>query len=553
MLTQVVSALGPQGARFSLTATSLLQLQFAKILTNGATPTLTATSAGSVNNLLYTPALAALNQAGCGGAAGSAISINGSGLLDVQGDIVSNGAISVSGGSMQVSGDLYARCQATVSGAVTSCYPSDTAAPCTFPNVAGATRTGYHFVDPKYPPPPVVGAGQSWPAGGGDPLKAPGIYAADPQLNNGLCWFLAGGVYKFPNGFTNDGDFVSNELKPPAEPVDSDNTRKLQSRRQFWNTNGVNCAGDFFVQAVGASSPIRTGTWAIEVTSTRTDTFGGLNYFRESAPSYCQTVRVDAGQVIQVQISNVPGATAYNVYAAPPSNGCGGPFGLVGSIQVTGPEDNSDTSGCPGYSGSCGLGTESRNFNSTLLPNSFTPNGAAPGIVGSAPPDSETAPLGSRQVNQNPDRATPPHGDRANENQCDNVAGALTTCPGTITPGAVSIYIPSGGCLTDTNNGDNFVFSGYQYNWIAMYEPGYAFPPANTCPAGNLLDAASNSAYVGLLYTPAAAIDIPTRSSFRTEATGGIMADTITFSGTMPLIVSSPGYSPVPPAAKLAG
>jgi hypothetical protein len=115
------------------------------------------------------------------------------------------------------------------------------------------------------------------------------------------------------------------------------------------------------------------------------------------------------------------------------------------------------------------------------------------------------------------------------------------------------LYIPSGGCLTDTNNGDNFVFGGYQYNWIVMYEPGAAFPPANICPPGNLLDAASNSAYVGLMYTPAADVNIPTRAAFRTEATGGIIADQITFSGQLPLIVSSPAYSPVPPAARLAG
>ena len=141
------------------------------------------------------------------------------------------------------------------------------------------------------------------------------------------------------------------------------------------------------------------------------------------------------------------------------------------------------------------------------------------------------------------------HPDRANENQCDTVGAALVTCPSQVTPGAVSFYIPSGGCLTDTNNGDNFIFSGYQYNWLAVYENGVAYPPANTC--SNLLDAASNSAYVGLLYTPSAAISLPTRVSFRTEATGGIIADTIDISGQLPLVVYSNAYAPVPPAAKL--
>jgi hypothetical protein len=556
VLTQVVSALGAAGSQFVITASRSLALQFARILTNGATPRLSAAASGGVNNLLYGPAVAALSQAGCGGQSGSAISVAGSGTLDVQGDVVSSGGISVSGGNLQVAGDIYARCQSSVPGSFTNCYPSDTSAPCTFPNVAGVVRSGYRFVDPNYPPPPVAGGSRGAP--GTDVVLSSGVYATDPVFNNNhgggsdsgqQCWFLAAGVYQWTAGITNDGDFISNELKPPAEPRDTDNTRL--ARRQFWNTNGVNCAGSFQISAVlGAAIP--SGTWAIEVTSTRSDVYAGINYERESAPSYCQTVWVSAGQIIKVQISNVPGAQAYNVYAAPPSSsGCSGPFGLAGRIPVVGPVQNYATAGCPSFGGGCSLGNESANFDATLL-GAFAPNPlAAPGVIGSYPPDSETAPLGSRQVNQNPDRAVPPRGDRANENQCDAVGGVPATCPSRVTPGAVSFYIPSG-CLVDTNNGDNFVFSGYQYNWIAIYEPGFQRPPANACP-NNLMDAASNSAYVGLVYLPAASLDVPTRVGFRTEATGGIIANTITFSGPLPLIVSSPAYSPVPPAARLTG
>ena len=548
VLTQVVSALGAQGSRFTLTASRGLQVQFARILTDGATPRLAGTASGGVNNLLYAPAVAALNQAGCGGQPGTAISVNGSGTLVVHGDLVSNGSISVSSGRVQVAGDIYARCQSPVPGSVTTaCYPSGAPAPCSYPDVVGATRSGSSFVDPNYPPPVVASGGRGTP--GVDVVLYPGVYPADPMLNNNVCWFLSGGVYEWPSGYTNDGDFVSNELKPPGEPSITNNT--IHARQQFWNTNGVNCAGDFRLNTVSGAA-IRKGTWAIEITSTRTDTYGGVNYARESAPSYCQTVRVDTGEVIQVQISNLPGATAYNVYVAPPSNGCAGPFGLAGSIPVTGAVRNDNTGPCPDFTGRCSLGTESAIFDATVLGALFAPNAlAAPGVLGSYPPDSEAAPLGKRQVNQNPDRATPPRGDRANENQCDTISGALTACPGPITPGAVSMYIPSGGCLIDTNNGDNFIFSGYQYNWIAVYEPGAAYPPANTC--ADLLDAASNSAYVGLLYTPDASLSVPTRVAFRTEATGGIIADTISFTGQLPLIISTSAYSPVPPASKLVG
>jgi hypothetical protein len=547
VLTEVVSGLGPAGSQFRFTALRALQLQFAKVLTNGSTPTLNGTASGGVNNLLYAPAIAALSQGGCGGQPGSAISVSGGGTLDVQGDVVSNGSIAVTGGNMTVAGDIYARCQATVSGATTNCYPSDATPPCTFPDVVGLIQPGNHFVDPNYSAPRVVGGSQVSP--GTNVVLSPGTYAVDPVLNNNQCWFLSGGVYAMSRGITNDGDFVSNELKPPDEPRDTDNTRL--ARRQFWNTNGVNCAGSFQVSAVGGSG-IPLGTWAIEVTATRTDLYAGTNYSRESAPSYCQTVTVNSGQAIKIQISNVPGAQSYNVYAAP-SNGCAGPFGLAGRIPVIGPVQNSDTSRCPSFGGGgCTLGNESAIFDIALLGSPFAPNAAAaPGGIGAYPPDSETAPLGSKQVNQNPDRGVPPRGDRANENQCDTIGGAPAACPAAITPGAVSVYIPAGGCLVDTNNGDNFIFGGYQYNWIAIYEPGAGHPPANTC--ANLMDAASNSAYVGLVYMPAASLDVPTRVGFRTEATGGIIANTISFSGTLPLIVSSPAYSPVPPAAKLTG
>ena len=553
-LTEVVSMLGAAGSQFALSGARDLQLQFARILTNGVAPNLKAAASGSVNNLLYTPALAALSQQGCGGVAGSAITISGSGTADVQGDVVSSGAISVSGGTLSVAGDIYARCQSTVPGSVfNNCYPSDTIPPCTSPNVAGATRSGYHFVDPNYPPPTVAGGGVAFPnvAGNTRVELSPGIYATDPMLNNNhgggsnvgqQCWFLSGGVYEWLSGLTNDGDFLSNELKPPSEPLVGTNTSL--ARRQFWNTNSVNCAGSFQTSSIGASG-IRRGTWAIEVTSTRSDTYAGVTYARESAPSYCQIVTIGPGEAIQVQISNVPGATAYNVYMVPPNaspSGCSGQFGLAGRMPVVVTPTNNFTFNCPDLTGSsCSLSNESKIFDSTILSLLWVP--------GPPPPDSETAPLGSRQVNQNPDRGVPPRGDRANENQCDVTGGTLASCPSPITPGAVSFYIPLGGCLVDTSNGDNFIFGGYQYNWIAVYEPGLAYPPENRC--ANLLDASSNSAYVGLLYTPTASMSLPTRVAFRTEATGGFIADTISISGALPLVIFSSAYAPVPPAAKL--
>ncbi|MEO8744029.1 MAG: pilus assembly protein TadG-related protein [Candidatus Dormiibacterota bacterium] len=551
VLTETVSALGPAGSQFALAARRNLQLQFARILTNGAVPKVGAGATANVNNLLYAPTVAALSQAGCGGVPGSAISINGGGTLGVIGDLVSNGTISISGGvNLQVGGDIFDQCQSPVPGAVSNtCYPSGANPPCTFPDVAGTTYSGRPVSDPAYPPPAVVGLGQGTP--GTEVVLSPGTYAADPNFSSSVCYFLSAGVYKWQSGYTNSGGFVSNDLKPPDEPSTSNNQVLAN---QMWNTGGVNCAGAFQVSTPTSTNAVKAGTWAIEVTSARSDTYSGTSYKRESAPSMCRTVQVNGGQAIQVQISNVPGATSYNVYFEPPPNpGCAGPFGYGGSISLGATNvKNDSTTACPAFSGStCSLGNETAVFDSTLLSAVFAPNPfVLLPVLGAYPPASETPPLRINLPNQNPDRAAPPAGDRANENQCDTIVGAATTCPGAITPGAVEFLIPNGGCLNATTSADNFLFSGYQYNWIMVYEPGASYPPANAC-INNVLGAEVDSAWVGLIYMPSAGLTVNKAATFRTEATGGLMAKTITFSGQMPTIIGSADFQPARPASRL--
>ena len=391
-LTEVISALGPQGTQFSLTATRLFALQFAQILTSAPAPKLAATSSSGVNNLLFSPTIAALSQDGCGGSAGAAISVNSGGTLSVTGDVVSNGAIS-STGSTQVAGDIYARCQSVVPNVTTTCYPSGSATPCTYPDVAGVMRSGYRFVDPGYPPPGVVGGSQGAP--GTDVVMFPGLYASNPGFSSSVCYFLSAGVYEWQAGYTNAGGFVSNELKPPDEPNATNNTAL---GNQMWNTGGVNCAGAYRVSAIAGANAITRGTWGFEVTSTRTDSYAGTIYKRESAPSICRTVSIDVGQVIQVQISNVPGATAYNVYFDPPPNACAGPFGFGGSVLVAPVRvQNNATASCPAFSGtSCSLGYETAVFDSTVLGSTFAPNPfVAPGVIGAYPPVARRRPSGS--------------------------------------------------------------------------------------------------------------------------------------------------------------
>ena len=551
-LTQVVRAMGPQGTQFALSATRHLQLQFAGVLSNGVAPTLGASGTGAINNLLYAPAVGALNGSGCGGPSGSALIVNGSGTLNVGGDIVSNGAISVLSGAVRVAGDVYARCQGSVTSASTACYPSGAGTPCSYPDVAGSFRTGFRLADPGYPM-PAVGGAQSLTSG--NVVVLPGIYSAPPILVGGGCWFLSGGVYDFQWGAVNLGDFVSNELKPPDEPDASNNT--VRATTQFWNTNGVRCAGAAQASVVPGPGSVPTGSWAFVLTSVRTDTYAGVSYARESAASMCYTTTVVAGgSNIQVSVSNVPGATSYNIYASPPGVGgtCAGPFGLAANLPVTGAVQNNNLAGCPSLFGiGCSLGNESIRLDNSQLGGSFSPSAtAAPGTNGAYPPDGELAPLASGLPNRNPgrgngrtgDRGNGRTGDRGNENQCRTVAGGAATCPGPVTPGAAELYFPNGACLATGNGADTYVFSGYQYDWISVYEPS-----GNTC--GNLLGAHGNSALIGLFYAPSASVAVSSPYAFEAPGVGGVLAGSVSFSGTLPAITFSVLYAPVPPAARI--
>jgi hypothetical protein len=544
VLTEAVSAGGAQGSEFRLSAARSLQLQFARILNSGANPTIVGLATGNVGNQLYTPALAALKQAGCGGSGGIGISVGGSGTLNVTGDVVTNGSISVSGSNLRVAGDIYAHCQSSVGGATTACYPSGASTPCTFPDVAGATRSGYRLVDPGFGP-PSVGGGQVPPS---SPVVLPaGAYAANPNFTGGDCWFLSGGVYDWQAGYTNSKDFVSNELKPPDEPVY--NSITSVSTHQFWNTNGVNCAGAFNVSNVnGGVNGLNDGTWGVILTSVRVDTYAGLNYLRESAPSACRSVHVNDGDALRIDVSNVPGATSYNVYLSNTGGGCIGPWGLDGNIQVVGTPSNNRPNPCPSFSGNgCSLRHETAVFDSTVIDNSFTPSLSPADTYEAYPPNGETAPLSASLPNQNPSRGAGAAGDRANENNCDSIVGVFATCPAPITPGAVEFYLPSGGCLSTTNTGDTYVFSGYQYDWLSVYEP-----PSNAC-LNNTLGADSNSAYIGMVYAPSAVVSITSPYAFEAAATGGVMASTLSFTGALPSITYSASYAPVPPASRLTG
>src|SRR2546427_460363 len=107
VLTEVVSGVGAQGSDFRLTAARSLQLQFARILTNGSNPVINGAASGNVNNLLYTPTVAALAQSGCGGVGGSAISLSGGGAPRGRAAVVARRGVSGSAGATRGAGATF--------------------------------------------------------------------------------------------------------------------------------------------------------------------------------------------------------------------------------------------------------------------------------------------------------------------------------------------------------------------------------------------------------------------------------------------------------------
>ena len=558
------SDLGPAGQTFKLDAQRPLTLALMQVLTATSSLTLFASATAVANDQSQTPALGGLStDSSCPGGSGTTSPIHiemRSNFVSVFGDVVSNGALEMGGLSYaNLTGDALTRCAPPINGDHLNyqsyqCRTQFLSSPCpSAGSIAGRLRsTTNPLADPAYLAP--------ISASGGNPSAAvnwiPGIYSADPRFGNSsaTCYFLGPGVYEWQGGLTVNGGVVSNELRPPAEPAP-----------RFWSTNGVNCDGDFTV--LSASSPgngiAPTGNWSVKVTAQR-DQAGVAT--RESAPSICLPVVVSgASGAFTINIKNVPGATSYNVYAvAPPpvgSGNCGGQFGWVANINNA------------NYAGEAQGNLKNAQNSPTLIDATNIGSGWAPNILapprssGAYPPDPEAANLFSGSLpSLSPYRGSQANkGDRADENFCVASGGSPTVCPvpgakrATLdftTPGAVEMYVTQGTCI-NVSGGDAFLFSGYQYDWIVNYEPSPGLP---ACGAGNNWNGVTNSAAIGLSYTPQAAFNITGDGGTNDDTwslegpTGGILAASIHIQHASGLIVAfDPRYAPSPGGARLIG
>ncbi|MDQ6919065.1 MAG: pilus assembly protein TadG-related protein [Candidatus Dormibacteraeota bacterium] len=543
---------GAAGQTFQLLATRSLPVALMQVLTGAASIQVRATATAVANDQSQTPALGGLSTDNtCPGGAGAVPAIhieNKTNPMTVLGDVVSNGSLNMGGLSyLQLAGNALTRCAAPINPdhITYQCWQRSEPPPPACPpgEPAGSlSSTANRLADPGYALAPTTG-GPRGPVGSTVELL-PGAYTANP--NFGACYFLAAGVYEWQGGLTVNGGLISNELKPPSEPG-----------TQFWAS--AHCAGAaYFVPQAGPNA-LPTGTYGAVVTSVRSDN----GYTRESAPSLCTTVTVNSGQVVKLTISNVPGASivpgvaSYRLYATAVGGNCATPmaqFNLVAGTISAGPMTNTDVSDCPTVSdfSRCTLGHVITTYDSTTSTNPAIHPPTAAGV----------APFASGRPGQSPARAAPPGGDLANENLCTN-SGTAAACPlpgakaantTYVTPGAVLMKVTQGACI-NVLNGDAFLFSGYQYNWIVNHVP---VPVVGSPCADNTWDGAFNSAAIGLSYAPGSAFTI--NGDISTDQTtgafegpmGGILAATIHINHSTGLVIDfDPHYAPGPGGARL--
>jgi hypothetical protein len=464
--------------------------------------------------------------------------------------------------------------------------------------VTGSQANGFNIPDPGYPQPALDSTSRTWNSTSGSTELA-GTYAADPHLSGGAgCYFLAGGIYDFAAGFTQNGGFLSNELRPPDEPnmvaagqpntttlngslsgtnitsinvnaipgaipsgssvtvggqsftlssaaaagvtrlsisrqsvtgtIPSASLLSVRALPQFWDSNGVGCGSTFTVTPNGSGS-FSTGTYSVEVTAVRWQPNGVASctgpasptcYMRQSAPSMCKTVTLSSSGVIKVDVTSDPGAQNFYVYVAP-------------NASCTGLTYCADT----------GNGNSSVNINSC-------PTGQP------APPDQEGLPVATGLPNADPPAGIPPAGDLANERHCvDPATGNNVACPSGWTVGAAAFFIPGGGnqstCLNLQGGGDIYVYSGYQYQRVLLFEPGPEQPaPANTC--SNNVAGHGITSLIGIFYVPAASVTIVGSSSYLATIAGGVIAWTASVKGNGGVsILADPTLRTWPSAVRL--
>jgi Putative Flp pilus-assembly TadE/G-like len=591
------------GYQFEIDSIHQFPLAFMQIFGGPPNVSISATASAIVGNQRQTPALLTLSNQAC------ATQLQGNGSLTMLGDAYTNGTECQQGSSnLDLAGNCYGGAGSQCNLATYYCF---SATPGVLPydprTTGGACRPGDTVGRPVVPAPTLPDPGYLAPSvyaystpgtyidRGTYTEMTPGTFGGFSLNGGSACYFLDAGIYTWTSGYTSHGGFVSNELKSPNEElVRADLTGPATpglANPPFWPSN---CNGGFGAASVSVSGGngmkhgAGGGTWGVEVTSVRYDTFndplvtasnpsqlcapfGGCR--RESAPSACTSVSttddVSGPQGINVSITkNSPGAQYYNVYIN--RNGCDGVannFSFVNRYAAPGfpyPNGGSGTILVGGTGGwSCPVATVTV---CSVDYNQLNPTAQCFAQIRSQlcqPPDDEVPPqcittcTGSLpQDNAAMALQYPPNtgGDVANENYCvisPNPGDANAPCStAKVTPGAVQFYFPPFQCLSQNGNGTTHVFGGEQYNWIIIYQ---AAPPLNPAPpvsCANTMNGSAFTQYIGTIYSPTAHWQISGTDT--APLAGQVIAWSATVIGNNTTgILFNPNYSPAPPAARL--
>lgn len=585
VLTIAVASHSIAGVTFTATAQHQIAATFMQVLGSGPTMRVGATATAVARRQgTNGAAIQTLSPGNCNGTLPSLV-FTGTSTTSVTGDVWSNGIINDNG----VAGG-------TINGNVVNVCPD--VPPTRVPNftVSGSEASGFNIPDPGYPEPALNTTSRTWNSTSGS-TEQPGTYSSDPGLAGSAgCYFLSGGVYDFAAGFTDNGGFVSNSLRPPDEPDLVSNgvpnvtvlsaafTGTRQTSIPVTALPGAIPAGAQVViagQVFTTSANVSAGATSIGIN--RQDVAGtipsGTTVTIRAYPQFWDSNGVNCGSSFSLA---TPGSGSLNggIYSVEvtsvrwQANGvpsCSGPasttcyeresapsmcrtiaVGNSGNVKVTvaavpGATDfnvyMAQNATCSGLSFCQDTGS---NFFTTVTT----------ACTGGAPPDVQSLPVGAGLPNSDPAAGTPPHGDLANSTHCVAVStGFNAACPTGWTVGGVEFFIPGGGsnsvCLNLQGGGDVVVYSGYQYQRVLMYEPGPEQPaPPNTCT--NNVAGHGITSLIGIFYMPAANVTIIGSSSYLATIAGGVISWTATIKGNGGVsIMADPTLRTFPSAVRL--
>ena len=552
----------------------------------GATATAVARRAGTFGAAIQT-----LSPGTCNGASAS-LAFTGTSTTQVTGDIWSNGSIVDSGTP-----------GGSVTGNVTDVCPNMPPQPLTPPawTVSGAEGNGFNNPDPDYPMPALPVNTPTWNCTSGS-TESPGVYTADPRLGNGACangcWFLSGGVYDFSQGFSDNGGFVSNELRPPDEPnmasAGVPNTAMLSGSFSGTNQRSIN------VNALSAPIPSGSTLYILGQTFT-TSRAAAIGDTQISISQQSVVGTLAGGTLVTIRAlnqfwdaNNVGCSSSFTLSSPGSGSLSSGTYSVEvtavrwspnGVASCTGPASPTcyKRESAPSMCKTLSLATSGNlKVDVTADPGAtdyyiyVAANGSCTGLtyctdtgIGSltqtipscpassvVPPDGEGMPLQAGLPNADPGAGTPPHGDLANEKHCvDTTTGNDVACPSAWTPGAVELFIPGPGsnqqCLNLQGGGDIYVYSGYQFQRVLFYEPG---PEQSGSPnsCSNKVAGHGLTSLIGIFYVPAANVTIIGNSSYLATIAGGVIAWTASVQGNGGVSISAdPSLRALPSTVRL--